>query len=138
MKPVKSLNHVGIAVRSIDEQKAYYETQIGAEFECIEEVPSQKVRVAFFKINDVRIELLEPTDPSSPVAKFLEKRGEGLHHLAFTVDDIQSRIADLKESGLQMIDESPRPGAHHMQIAFIHPKSTFGVLTELCQPPQSL
>jgi methylmalonyl-CoA/ethylmalonyl-CoA epimerase len=136
MTPVKSLNHVGIAVRSIDEQKAYYETELGARFEHIEEVPSQKVRVAFFRINDIRLELLEPTDPSSPVQTFLEKRGEGLHHLAFTVDDIKSRIAELKQSGLRMIDEVPRPGAHHMQIAFIHPKSTFGVLTELCEPPK--
>jgi methylmalonyl-CoA/ethylmalonyl-CoA epimerase len=134
MKAVKSLNHIGIAVRSIDEQKSYYEQQIGAKFECLEDVPSQKVRVAFFKLNDVRLELLEPTDASSPVQTFIEKRGEGLHHLAFTVDDIKARIAELKQSGLRMIDEVPRPGAHHMQIAFIHPKSTFGVLTELCEP----
>jgi len=136
MQPVKSLNHVGIAVRSIDQQKTYYESQLGAQFECLEDVPSQKVRVAFFKINDVRLELLEPTDPTSPVAAFLEKRGEGLHHLAFTVDDIKTRIAELQQSGVRMIDESPRPGAHHMQIAFMHPKSTFGVLTELCEPPK--
>jgi methylmalonyl-CoA/ethylmalonyl-CoA epimerase len=136
MTPVKSLNHIGIAVRSIDAQKAYYETELGARFEHIEEVPSQKVRVAFFRINDVRLELLEPTDASSPVHVFLEKRGEGLHHLAFTVDDIKTRIAELKQSGLQMIDEVPRPGAHHMQIAFVHPKSTFGVLTELCELPE--
>jgi methylmalonyl-CoA/ethylmalonyl-CoA epimerase len=136
MQPVKALNHVGLAVRSIDEQKAYYENELGAVFECIEEVPSQKVRVAFFRVHDVRLELLEPTEPSSPVQTFLEKRGEGLHHLAFTVDDIRARIAELKQSGLLMIDESPRPGAHQMQIAFIHPKSTFGVLTELCEPPK--
>jgi methylmalonyl-CoA/ethylmalonyl-CoA epimerase len=136
MKPVKSLNHVGIAVRSIDEQKTDYENQLGAQFECIEEVPSQKVRIAFFRIHDVRLELLEPTDASSPVQTFLEKRGEGLHHLAFTVDDIKARIAELKQSGFRMIDESPRPGAHQMQIAFIHPHSTFGVLTELCEPPK--
>ena len=136
MQPVKALNHVGIAVRSIDQQKPYYESQLGAQFECIEDVPTQKVRVAFFKVNDVRLELLEPTDPTSPVATFLEKRGEGLHHIAFTVDDIKSRIAELQQSGMRMIDQSPRPGAHHMQIAFIHPKSTFGVLTELCEPPK--
>jgi methylmalonyl-CoA/ethylmalonyl-CoA epimerase len=136
MKAVKGLNHVGMAVRSIEQQRDYYEKQLGAEFECIEDVPSQKVRVAFFRINDVRLELLEPTDPSSPIAKFLETRGEGLHHLAFTVDDIRARIDELRESGLQMIDEAPRPGAHQMQIAFIHPKSTFGVLTELCEPPK--
>jgi methylmalonyl-CoA/ethylmalonyl-CoA epimerase len=136
MEPIKALNHVGIAVHSIDEQKPYYETELGAQFEHIEEVPSQKVRVAFFKVGDVRLELLEPTDPSSPVQTFLKKRGEGLHHLAFTVDDIEARIAELMQSGLRMIDEAPRPGAHHMQIAFIHPKSTFGVLTELCELPK--
>lgn len=134
--PVKALNHVGIAVRSIDDQKSYYEDTLGMQFEGTEEVPSQKVRVAFFRAGDVRIELLEPTDPDSGVAKFLEKRGEGLHHVAFTVEDINARIAELKESGLRMIDDSPRPGSHHMQIAFVHPKSTFGVLTELCEPPE--
>lgn len=135
MKPVKALNHVGIAVRSIDEQRSFYESTLGAEFEGLEDVPSQKVRVAFFRIGDVRLELLEPTDAASAVAKFLEARGEGLHHLAFTVEDINERIAELKSAGLRMIDETPRPGAHHMQIAFVHPKSTHGVLTELCQPP---
>ncbi len=135
MQPVKSLNHIGIAVQSIDEQRPFYEGTLGAQFENIEEVPSQKVRVAFFRINDVRLELLEPTDPESPVAKFLEKRGQGLHHIAFTVDDIQARIDELKADGLRMIDDTPRPGAHHMQIAFLHPKSSHGVLTELCQPP---
>ena len=134
MFPVKALNHVGIAVRSIDDQRSYYEGTLGAQFEGVEEVPSQKVRVAFFRINDVRLELLEPTDSSSPVAKFLESRGEGLHHLAFTVENIQQRIDELQAAGLKMIDDSPRQGAHHMQIAFVHPKSTHGVLTELCQP----
>ncbi len=134
MKPIKSLHHVGIAVRSIEQQRPFYERELGAAFECIEEVPSQKVRVAFFKVQDVRLELLEPTDPSSTIQTFLDKRGEGLHHLAFTVDDIAARIAELQAAGLRMIDESPRPGSHHMQIAFVHPKSTYGVLTELCEP----
>jgi len=131
---VKSLNHIGIAVRSIDEQKAFYEDALGLEFEGLEDVPSQKVRVAFFRASNVRIELLEATDPESAVAKFLNKRGEGLHHLAFTVDDIQSRIDEFKQSGFRMIDDEPRAGSHHMQIAFVHPKSSFGVLTELCEP----
>lgn len=134
METVKSLNHVGIAVRSIEDQRPYYEDVLGAEFEGYEDVPSQKVKVGFFRVEDVRLELLEPTDPSGPIAKFLEKRGEGLHHLAFTVDDIQARIDQLKESGIRMIDETPRGGAHHMQIAFVHPKSSHGVLTELCEP----
>jgi methylmalonyl-CoA/ethylmalonyl-CoA epimerase len=135
MSPVKAVNHIGIAVRSIDTQRPFYEGTLGAEFEGFEDVPSQKVRVGFFRIGDVRLELLEPTDPASTVAAFLEKRGEGLHHIAFTVASIEDRIAELKKEGLRMIDETPRPGAHHMRIAFIHPKSTSGVLTELCEPP---
>ncbi len=135
MEPIKALNHVGIAVRSIEAHKPFYEETLGAVFEGTEEVPDQKVRVGFFLVNDVRLELLEPTDPTSTIATFLEKRGEGLHHLAFTVADIKARIAELKEAGLRMIDEVPRPGAHHMSIAFIHPKSSMGVLTELCEPP---
>ena len=135
MTPVKAINHIGIAVRSIEAQRPFYEGTLGAEFEGVEEVPSQKVRVGFFRIGDVRLELLEPADPASTVAAFLDKKGEGLHHVAFTVDDIEARIAELKGAGLRMIDEAPRPGAHHMRIAFVHPKSTFGVLTELCEPP---
>lgn len=136
MNTVKSLNHVGIAVRSIEDQRSYYEDALGAEFEGFEDVPSQKVRVGFFRVDNVRLELLEPTDPNGPIAKFLDKRGEGLHHLAFSVDDIQTRIDELKKTGIQMIDDEPRGGAHHMQIAFLHPKSTHGVLTELCEPAQ--
>jgi methylmalonyl-CoA/ethylmalonyl-CoA epimerase len=135
MTVAKAMNHVGIAVRSIEDQRSFYEGTLGAQFEGTQEVANQKVRVAFFKIGDMRLELLEPTDPSSPVAKFLETRGEGLHHLAFTVENIQDRINELKATGLRMIDEKPRIGAHQMQIAFVHPKSTFGVLTELCEPP---
>jgi methylmalonyl-CoA/ethylmalonyl-CoA epimerase len=134
MTPVKAVNHIGIAVRSIDAQRSFYEGVLGAVFEGIETVADQKVRVGFFRIGDIRLELLEPTEPSSTVAAFLEKRGEGLHHVAFTVAGIEERIAELKQSGVRMIDETPRPGAHHMQIAFLHPKSTFGVLTELCEP----
>jgi methylmalonyl-CoA/ethylmalonyl-CoA epimerase len=136
MTPIKGVNHIGIAVHSIDAQRPFYEGTLGAVFEGVEDVPGQKVRVAFFRVGDVRLELLEPTDPAGTVAAFLDKRGEGLHHVAFTVEGIEARIAELKQSGLRMIDEVPRPGAHHMRIAFLHPKSTFGVLTELCEPPQ--
>jgi methylmalonyl-CoA/ethylmalonyl-CoA epimerase len=131
---VKAVNHIGIAVRSIEAQRCFYEGVLGGVFEGVETVPDQKVRVGFVRIGDVRLELLEPTDPGSTVAAFLEKRGEGLHHVAFTVEGIDERIAELKKNGLRMIDETPRPGAHHMRIAFVHPKSTFGVLTELCEP----
>ena len=134
MTPVKSVNHIGIAVRSIDAHRPFYEGALGAVFEGVEDVPDQKVRVGFFRIGNVRLELLEPTDPTSTVAAFLEKRGEGLHHVALTVESVEERIAELKRSGVRLIDEVPRPGAHHMRIAFLHPKSTSGVLTELCEP----
>ncbi len=137
MKPVQAVNHIGIAVRSIEAQRPFYEGALGAVFEGLEDVPDQKVRVGFFRVGDVRLELLEPTDPASTVAAFLEKRGEGLHHVAYTVEGIEARIAELKQSGLRMIDETPRPGAHHMRIAFVHPKSSCGVLTELCEPARA-
>lgn len=137
MDAVKAINHIGIAVNSIAEQKPFYE-QIGAQYEGEEVVADQKVKVAFFKVgapgSEVRLELLEPTDPSSTVAAFIEKRGQGLHHVAYTVEDLESRIAELKAEGVRMIDETPRPGAHHTRIAFLHPKASGGVLTELCQP----
>ena len=122
MKPVKAINHIGIAVRSIDAQRPFYEETLGAVYEGIEEVADQKVRVGFFRVGDVRLELLEPSDPSSTIAAFLDKKGEGLHHVAYTVEDIKSRIAELKQSGVRMIDETPRPGAHHTQIAFRPPQ----------------
>jgi methylmalonyl-CoA/ethylmalonyl-CoA epimerase len=134
MQPVKGINHIGIAVRSIDAQRPFYEGTLGAVFEGTEDVADQKVRVGFFRVGDVRLELLEPSDPSSTIAAFLDKRGEGLHHVAYTVDDIEARIAELKRGGIRMIDEAPRPGAHHTRIAFLHPKSSCSILTELCQP----
>jgi methylmalonyl-CoA/ethylmalonyl-CoA epimerase len=134
MTPVKAVNHIGIAVRSIDAQRAFYEGTLGAVFEGVEEVADQKVKVGFFRVGDVRLELLEPTEPGSTIAAFLDKRGEGLHHVAYTVGGLEDRIAELKQSGVRMIDHTPRPGAHHMRIAFVHPKSSNGVLTELCEP----
>jgi methylmalonyl-CoA/ethylmalonyl-CoA epimerase len=130
----KAVNHIGIAVKSISDHRSFYEQTLGAQFESIEEVPSQKVRVAFFKVGDIRLEVLEPTDPASTVAAFIEKRGEGLHHIAYTVSDLESRLAELKSGGVRLIDETPRAGAHHMRIAFLHPKSSGGVLTEMCEP----
>lgn len=138
MIEAKALNHIGIAVRSLDAHRTYYESVLGAVFEGVETVPSQKVRVAFYRIGPaaggVRLELLEPTAADSPVAKFIEKRGEGVHHLAFTVDGIETRLKTLKDAGTGLIDEQPRPGAHHTRIAFLHPKSSAGVLTELVEP----
>lgn len=131
---VKSINHIGIAVKSIDENRDFYEKTLGAEFEGVETVADQKVKVAFFNVGGVRLELLEPTDPTSTVAGFIEKRGEGLHHVAYTVDNLQARLDALKAGGVKLIDEKPRAGAHHTQIAFLHPKASRGVLTELCEP----
>jgi methylmalonyl-CoA/ethylmalonyl-CoA epimerase len=132
----KAVNHIGIAVKSIDEQREYYEKSLGAIFEGEEIVADQKVKVGFFRVGDVRIELIEPTDPTSTVQAFLDKKGPGLHHIALSVDDIQERINELKEEGIRMIDEVPRGGAHHCKIAFLHPKSSYGVLTELTEPQQ--
>lgn len=138
MIEARAINHIGIAVKSIDAHRVFYEQTLGARFETIEEVPDQKVRVGFFLVgepgHEVRLELLEPTADDSPIARFIEKRGEGMHHIAYTVSDIQHRLDDLKNAGVQLIDEKPRPGAHHTQIAFLHPRSSQGVLTELCQP----
>jgi methylmalonyl-CoA/ethylmalonyl-CoA epimerase len=137
MQPVKSLHHVGIAVRSIDAHRCYYQQVLGAVLEDEQEIPEMHVRVAFFRVGEVRLELVEPTDANSHVQTFLNKRGEGLHHVAFVVDDIEARIAELKASGLQMVDDVPRQGAHQMRIAFLHPHSSGGVLTELCELPLS-
>jgi methylmalonyl-CoA/ethylmalonyl-CoA epimerase len=130
---VKSINHIGIAVRSIAERRGFYEQVLGARFEGIEEVADQKVRVAFFQVGEVRLELLEATAPDSPVAAFIAKRGEGVHHLAFAVDDLPARLAELRTGGIKLIDQSPRRGAHGTEIAFLHPSASGGVLTELCQ-----
>ena len=134
----KGVNHIGIAVRSLDAQREFYEGVLGARFECIEEVTSQKVRVAFYALgsidNPVRLELLEPTSPDSPIAQFIDKRGEGLHHVAYTVTDIAGRLCALQQAGVRLIDAYPRAGAHGSQIAFLHPKASNGVLTELCEP----
>jgi methylmalonyl-CoA/ethylmalonyl-CoA epimerase len=133
MAGIRGISHIGIAVKSIEEQVPFYRDVLGAAYEGTEEVPDQKVRVAFFQAGNTRLELLEPTDPSSPIARFMEKRGEGIHHVAYHVDDVAGKIEQLKRAGIRMIDETPRPGAHHTRIAFIHPSSTHGVLTELCQ-----
>ena len=130
----KKISHIGIAVGSIEESTPFYRDVLGMEFEGTEVVSEQKVKVAFFVIGDSRIELLEPTGPDSPVAKFLEKNGPGIHHIAYEVDDLQLRLKNLREQGVRLVDETPRTGAHQTRIAFLHPKASGGVLTELCQP----
>ncbi len=129
---LKKVNHIGIAVKSIEEAKRFYEA-IGLVVEGEEVVEEQKVRVAFIQVGETRIELLEATSEDSPVAKFIGKRGEGIHHIAFQVDDVEKALEVLKNKGVRLIDEKPRRGAHNTRIAFIHPKSTNGVLVELCQ-----
>ncbi|MFO7735861.1 MAG: methylmalonyl-CoA epimerase [bacterium] len=128
----KKINHIGIAVKSIKNHELFYTDVIGLEKTGEEEVSSQKVKVAFFKAGESRIELLEPTSDDSPVAKFIEKRGEGMHHIAFTTDNIKERLDNLKEQGIRLIDETPREGAHNTKIAFIHPKVS-RVLVELTE-----
>ena len=127
------INHIGIAVQSIDATIPFYRDQLGMAFLGCEEVVEQKVRVAMLAIGESKIELLEPTSPDSPVAKFLEKSGPGIHHVAYEVADIEAAIASMIAAGARMIDEKPRNGAHGTLIAFVHPKSSHGVLTELCQ-----
>ncbi len=131
---IKKIDHLGIAVKSLDEVVAYYEKSLGLKCEHREEVPSQKVRTAFFSVGEVHIELLEPTDPESPVAKFLEKNGEGIHHVAFGTDDVQGQLNQAAGAGCRLIHDKPFDGAGGKLVAFLHPKSTHGVLTEFCMP----
>lgn len=130
------IEHLGIAVKSLDTAIPYYEKVLGLKCYNIEEVADQKVRTAFFKVGQTKIELLEPTSEDSTIAKFIEKRGEGIHHLAFAVaDGVAEALADCEANGVQLIDKAPRKGAEGLNIAFLHPKSTMGVLTELCEDP---
>lgn len=130
---LEKINHIGVAVRSLDEAIPFYENSLGMAFKGVEEVGEQKVRVAFFQIGESKIELLEPTGDDSPLAGFLAKNGPGIHHIAYEVEDIEAAIGKLVMDGARMIDAVPRNGAHGARIAFIHPKSSNGVLTELCQ-----
>jgi methylmalonyl-CoA epimerase len=134
-KKVKTtvIDHIGIAVKSIDESLKFWETTLGVKCTGRETVEDQKVTTAFLPIKESEIELLEATSDESPIAKFIEKKGEGIHHLAIRVDDLESCLAELKENGVRLIDENPRRGAGGAMIAFIHPKSTGGILLELSQ-----
>lgn len=131
---IKKIHHVGVAVPGIADARAVYEKVLGLRQQSTDEVAPQKVRVAFYPCADVRFELLEPTSPESTVAKFLDHRGPGLHHVAFEVDDIRAELGRLKREGVQLIDAEPRVGAHGNLVAFLHPKATGGVLFELVQP----
>ncbi|MDD2941992.1 MAG: methylmalonyl-CoA epimerase [bacterium] len=126
------IDHIGIAVRSLEEGIAFYEKTLGLHCEKIEAVESQQVRTAFFALGEVHLELLEPTSPESPIAKFIEKNGEGVHHIAYATDNIEKQLQQAKDSGTRLIHETPFAGANNKLVAFLHPKSTHGVLTELC------
>jgi methylmalonyl-CoA/ethylmalonyl-CoA epimerase len=131
MKPTH-IEHIGIAVSSLAEAIPYYENVLGLECYAIEEVADQKVRTAFFQVGDTKIELLETTDPEGPIGKFIEKKGPGVHHLAFAMENVSQALEDARKNGIRLIDEQPRKGAEGLQIGFLHPKSTQGVLTEFC------
>ena len=130
---INKIDHLGIAVRNLDASIEYYTNALGLVCEGKEEVASQKVRTAFFACGEVHLELLEPTADDSPIAKFLEKNGEGIHHIAYKVDDIEAQLSDVASKGVRLIHEVPIEGAGDKLVAFLHPKSTGGVLTEFCQ-----
>jgi len=127
------IEHIGIAVKNLDEAIKYYEDVLGLKCYAIEEVKDQKVKTAFFMIGQTKIELLESTEPDGPVGKFIEKKGEGIHHIAFATANLKESLKEMESKGIQLIDKEPRKGAEGLNIAFLHPKSTHGVLTELCE-----
>ncbi len=130
---IRKIQHIGVAVRSLEQAIPYYRDVLGLEYVGTEEVAEQKIRAAIFRVGESSIELLETTSPDGPVGRFLERNGEGVHHLCFQVEDAASALAHAKEKGARLIDETPRQGVHGMRIGFLHPKSTFGVLTEFAE-----
>jgi len=130
---MKALEHIGIAVKNLEESKQLFSKLLNAECYKVEEVPTEGVTTAFFSVGNTKVELLEATSDDSPVAKFLEKRGEGVHHIAFEVEDIRAEMKRLSEAGFQLLSEEPKPGADNKLVCFLHPKSAGGVLVELCQ-----
>jgi len=130
---ISHIEHIGIAVKDLTTAIPYYEEVLGLKCYNIEEVVDQKVKTAFFKVGETKLELLEPTSEESAVAKFIEKKGEGVHHIAFRVDNVAQTLAECEAKGVQLIDKTPRKGAEGLTIAFLHPKSTAGVLTEFCE-----
>ncbi len=131
---ISRIEHLGIAVKSIEEALPYYENVLGLKCYNIETVEDQKVRTAFLKVGETKIELLEPTSEDSTIAKYIEKKGEGIHHLAFCIEDgVANALAEVDAAGIRLIDKAPRKGAESLNIAFLHPKSTQGILTELCE-----
>ena len=130
---MKKIEHIGIAVKDLDVSNTLFEKLLGVSHYKIEDVATEGVKTSFFKVGESKIELLQATSPNSPITKFIEKRGEGVHHLAFDVEDLEAEIERLKNEGFELIDDIPKQGADHKKIAFLHPKSSGGVLIELCQ-----
>jgi len=130
---VKKVDHIGVAVKNLEETLKFYEGVLGLKCGGTEVIEEQKVKVAFLPIGDTEIELLESTDEEGPISRYIEKKGEGIQHIAYRVDDIEKAIEEMKAKGIRMIDEKPRYGAGGAKIAFLHPKSTYGVLIELCE-----
>lgn len=126
------IEHIGIAVENLEEAIAFYEKVYGLKCYAVEEVADQKVKTAFFKVGQTKIELLESTDPEGPIGKFLANKGQGIHHIAFAVDNVDKSLEEVQEKGVRLIDKAARKGAEGLNIGFLHPKSTFGVLTEFC------
>ncbi|MDD2344869.1 MAG: methylmalonyl-CoA epimerase [Bacteroidales bacterium] len=134
MKPTH-IEHIGIAVKNLDDSILFYENVLGLKCYAVEEVLDQKVKTAFFMVGQTKIELLQSTDPDGPIGKFVEKKGEGIHHIAYAVEGVAEKLATLEQKGVQLIDKTPRKGAEGLNIGFLHPKSTGGVLIELCEDP---
>lgn len=132
---ITRIEHIGIAVKNLDESINYYENILGLKCYAVEEVKDQKVKTAFFMVGQTKIELLESTEPDGPIGKFIEKKGEGIHHIAFATSNLAAKLKEIESQGIQLIDKVPRKGAEGLNIAFLHPKSTNGVLTELCEKP---
>ena len=130
---ITHIEHIGIAVSNLNEAIIFYEQKLGLKCYCIEEVKDQKVKTAFFMVGQTKIELLESTETDSPIGKFIEKKGQGIHHLAFAVNELEKALPELENNGVQLIDKIPKKGAEGLNIAFIHPKSTHGVLIEICE-----
>lgn len=133
---IKKINHIAIAVSNLEEAAGFYQTVMGLTLSGVEVVTAQKTKVGFFKIGESNIELVQPAEPDSPLVKFLETKGQGIHHICLEVDDIEAEVKAFLEKGATMVDQKPRPGAHNTRVAFVHPKSSGGVLIELCEFPK--
>jgi methylmalonyl-CoA/ethylmalonyl-CoA epimerase len=133
---IKKINHIAVAVNNLEEAAKFYQTVMGLTLSGVEVVPAQKTKVGFFKIGESNIELVQPAEPDSPLVKFLESKGQGIHHICLEVDDIEAEVKSFLEKGSTMVDQKPRPGAHQTKVAFVHPKSSGGVLIELCEYPK--